>query len=223
MKTALGIFLLYLLVLTNVDGASRPLVDVRNHAPSITLDIRYATQNNFTGKRVAGYQAEKCLLHEPAAQALAAAEAELRGRGFGLIIYDCYRPQRAVTEFMTWAKAPDDPQIKARYYPDLAKSTLVPNYIAEKSGHSKGATVDIGLQDCRETHCNPVDMGTPFDFFGVQANTEWPGVSPDQKQARQQLLDVMASHGFANYPLEWWHFTWKAGPLPDVAYDFPVE
>lgn len=222
MKTALGILLLSLLNTADVAGTN-PLVDVRNHAPAITLDIRYASAKNFTGKPVAGYLAGKCLLHEPAARAVAAAETELRGRGFGLIIYDCYRPQRAVTEFMAWAKAPDDPRSKAVYYPDLAKSTLVPDYIAEKSGHSKGATVDLGLLDCRETPCIPVDMGTPFDFFGSQANTDWTGASPKQKQSRQQLLDVMAAHGFVNYPMEWWHYTWKAGTLPDAAYDFPVE
>ncbi|WP_297800615.1 M15 family metallopeptidase [Arenimonas sp. GDDSR-1] len=200
-----------------------PLADVRRYAPSIQLDMRYATARNFTGRPVTGYMAAKCLLHAPAARALAAAEAALRSRGFGLIIYDCYRPQRAVADFMAWAKAPDDPVSKSTYYPDLDKSRLVPDYIAEKSGHSKGATADIGLLDCSAGQCREVDMGTPFDFFGTQANTDWPGASPAQKASRKLLLEAMAAQGFVNYPLEWWHFTWKAGTLPDEAYDFPIE
>jgi D-alanyl-D-alanine dipeptidase len=222
MKSAPGICLWYLLAAADAFGAG-PLVDIRSFSPAIALDIRYATAMNFTGKPVAGYQSAKCLLHEPAARALAAAEVDLRGRGLGLIVYDCYRPQRAVAEFMDWAKAPDNPISKAIYYPDIDKSSLVPNYIAEKSGHSKGATADVGLLDCRSAPCRPLDMGVPFDFFGTQANTDWAGASPEQRQARQQLLQVMAAHGFVNYPLEWWHYTWKAGPLPDEAYDFPVE
>jgi D-alanyl-D-alanine dipeptidase len=220
MKTAV----LFLLMSTPGSlTAPKPLVDIRAFSPGIALDIRYATANNFTGKPVAGYRAGKCLLHDPAARALAAVETDLRGRGYGLIVFDCYRPKHAVAEFMVWANAPDDPASKALYYPELDKSQLVPDYIAEKSGHSKGATADIGLLDCRAAPCRPVDMGTPFDYFGIQANTDWPGASPAQKESRELLLKAMAAQGFVNYPLEWWHFTWKAGPLPDEAYDFPVE
>lgn len=222
MKPIAALFLI--LSTCDASGAVQsPLADVRLYAPSIQLDMRYATARNFTGRPVAGYLAAKCLLHAPAARALAAAESALRSRGFGLIIFDCYRPQRAVAEFMAWAKAPDDPVSKPMYYPDLDKSRLVPDYIAEKSGHSKGATADIGLLDCSEGECREIDMGTPFDFFGTQANTDWPGASPTQKASRKLLLQTMAAHGFVNYPLEWWHFTWKAGPLPDEAYDFPIE
>jgi zinc D-Ala-D-Ala dipeptidase len=220
MKTAILI-----LLMTTLGSGKAPerLADIRAYSPGIVLDIRYATAKNFTGKPVDGYRAGKCLLHDAAARALAAVENDLRGRGYGLVIFDCYRPQRAVAEFMVWAKAPDDPQSKAMYYPELDKSSLVPDYIAEKSGHSKGATADIGLLDCRAGDCRPVDMGTPFDFFGIQANTDWTGASPAQKASRKLLLEAMAAQGFVNYPLEWWHFTWKAGELPDEAYDFPVE
>lgn len=220
MKTAI---LFLLMSTTSSVMALSPLVDLRTVSPGIELDIRYATAKNFTGKPVDGYRAGKCFLHDPAARALSAVETDLRGRGYGLIVYDCYRPQRAVVEFMVWAKAPDDPHSKAIYYPELDKSSLVPDYIAEKSGHSKGATADIGLLDCRAGDCRLVDMGTPFDYFGTQANTEWPGASPAQKESRKLLLEAMTAQGFVNYPLEWWHFTWKAGELPDEAYDFPVE
>ena len=202
---------------------TQPLIDLSAQSPEVRLDIRYATAENFTGRRVTGYHAPKCLLHAPVAKALADVDQGLRSRGYALIVYDCYRPTAAVADFMRWAADSADQSSKAAYYQNLDKSELVPDYIADKSGHSKGATVDVGLLDCRSGACVPVDMGTPFDFFGLQANTDYPGLTPQQKQHRRQLLDAMSAQGFVNYPLEWWHFTWKAGGLPDIAYDFPIE
>jgi D-alanyl-D-alanine dipeptidase len=214
---------------TNAGAATKsssdtlPLVDVNSVSSGIHHDIRYATANNFTGKRVQGYNAAKCLLHAPAAEALAAVEQGLRSRGFALIIFDCYRPTIAVADFMHWAADASDQSTKAAYYPNLDKSSLVPDYIAEKSGHSKGATVDVGLLDCRSGVCVSADMGTSYDFFGPEANTEFARLSKVQKEYRQMLVQAMAGRGFVNYPMEWWHFTWKAGNLPDTAYDFPIE
>jgi D-alanyl-D-alanine dipeptidase len=208
---------------TSDSGKSRVLADIRMFTPAIRHDIRYATANNFTGRKVTGYQSAKCLLHEPVAQALANVEQGLRSGGYALVIYDCYRPTIAVADFMRWASDAADQSTKAAYYPDIDKSALVPDYIAEKSGHSKGATVDVGLLDCRSEPCQSVDMGTPFDYFGVRANTDYPDLSAAQKGARKRLLDAMTAQGFVNYPLEWWHYTWKAAPLPDEAYDFPIE
>lgn len=200
-----------------------PLRDIQDFAPAIHLDMRYAGSNNFTGRIVEGYQAPKCLLHEPVARALARVEHGLRAQGFALIVYDCYRPTTAVQAFMAWARDLTDQSSKARFYPALDKSVLVPDYIAEKSGHSKAATVDLGLLDCRQAACSAVDMGTEFDFFDLSANTDYPGITPLQRQNRQKLLQAMAEQGFENYPMEWWHFTWKAGKLPDTAMDFPVQ
>lgn len=208
---------------TSAQPGALPLVDVSEYAPSLSLDMRYFGPNNFTGKPVPGYHAAKCLLHPPVAKALVKVEQSLRGRGYALQVYDCYRPTVAVAEFMRWAKAPDDPASKTRFYPYLAKNTLVPDYIAEKSGHSKGATVDLGLMDCRSGVCKLVDMGTEFDFFGPQAHTDWPGASTEQQTARKLLLNAMAEQGFSNYALEWWHYTWTAGKLPDIAYDQPID
>jgi D-alanyl-D-alanine dipeptidase len=199
------------------------MVDIRDLAPAIQLDIRYATDNNFTGKRVAGYGAPKCLLRRPVALALADVERDLRGRGYALLIYDCYRPRVAVAEFMRWAADSADQSTKPDYYPGLDKSALVPDYIAEKSGHTLGATADVGLLDCREAACFAVDMGTPFDFFGWQANTAHSALTPEQKHGRQVLHDAMAAQGFVNYPLEWWHYTWKAEALTPSVYDFPIQ
>lgn len=200
-----------------------PLIDITVLIPRIQLDMRYASANNFTGHRVTGYTAAKCLLHTPVAEALMRVEQGLQKNGYGLIIYDCYRPTIAVDDFMRWSKDLNNTSTKARYYPNLDKSKLVPDYIAEKSGHSKGATLDLGLLDCRTEPCITLDMGTEFDFFGEQANTNYPNLTDSQRQNRTQLLTAMNEQGFENYPMEWWHYTWKAGVLPDQAYSFPIQ
>lgn len=202
--------------------ADSGMVDVQSLAPMLHLDMRYATANNFTGKKVAGYHAAKCLLHKPAAEALSLVERDLNQSGHALTIFDCYRPTIAVDDFMRWAKNADA-STKAEYYPALDKSALVPDYIAEKSGHSKGATLDLGLMDCRAGKCVVLDMGTAFDFFGAQANTAYPGLSVEQRRNRQLLIDAMKAQGFENYPMEWWHFSWKAAVLPDQAFSFPIQ
>lgn len=203
-------------------SAIMPLTDLQSLAPAIHLDMRYATANNFTGKQVAGYQAAKCLLHKPVAEALSRVEDSLHDAGYALTIFDCYRPTIAVDDFMRWTKNADM-STKPEYFPSLDKSVLVPDYIAEKSGHSKGATLDLGLLDCRSKPCRTLDMGTAFDFFGEQANTAYPHLSAEQRQNRKMLLDAMKQQGFENYPMEWWHYTWKAGALPDQPYSFPIQ
>lgn len=209
-------------VLADSQGRAPLLADVQDLAPGIMLDIRYATADNFTGRPVPGYVAPKCLLHRPVAEALARVEQGLRGQGMGLVVYDCYRPTVSVAAFMAWAKDADQ-STKAVYYPELDKSVLVPDYIAEKSGHSRAATVDVGLLDCRSGTCRPFDMGTAFDYFGPLANTAHAGIDAAQRENRAALVKAMAAEGFENYPMEWWHFTWKAGVLPDTAYAFPIE
>jgi zinc D-Ala-D-Ala dipeptidase len=208
---------------TKSSSDTLPLVDVNSFSSGIHQDIRYATANNFTGKRVLGYNAAKCLLLPTVAKNLAMVEKDLRSRGFAMVLYDCYRPTIAVDDFMRWATDVADQSTKAAYYPGLDKSTLVPDYIAEKSGHSKGATVDVGLMDCRSGVCIAMDMGTSYDFFGPEANTEFASLSKMQKDNRQMLVEAMVARGFVNYPMEWWHFTWKAGNVPDTAYSFPIE
>jgi len=207
---------------TLINAESFPLVDARIASPEIHLDMRYAAVNNFTGKKVAGYQAAKCLLHKQVAEALAKVEQGLNASGYSLVLFDCYRPTIAVDDFMRWAKN-SDASTKAEYYPNLDKSDLVPDYIAEKSGHSKGATLDAGLLDCRSKPCIALDMGTAFDFFGIQANTDYPNLTDEQRKNRLLLLDAMQAQGFVNYSMEWWHFTWKAGALPDQAYSFSIQ
>jgi len=199
------------------------LVDIRTLAPGIEQDIRYAGPDNFTGQRVPGYDAPKCYLLAPAATALVQVATDLRPEGFALRIFDCYRAAHAVTAFVAWAHDPKEQSRKAQQYPDIDKPALLGDYIAETSGHSRAATVDLTLLDCRSGSCAPVDMGSDFDFFGPRAHTDAPEISAAQSSHRQQLRQAMARRGFANYPMEWGHFTLQPEPAPSTAYDVPVR
>ena len=198
--------------------------DVGARVPDAIMDIRYATAGNFTGTRVDGYGAARCWLQRPAAEALAKVAADLRAEGLRLQVFDCYRPARAVAHFMRWARDLADQRTKAGYYPDLDKATLVPGYIAERSGHSRGATIDLSLARCdARGECTVLDMGTPFDFFDPLANTDDPRITPAQRANREHLRAAMQRRGFANYPMEWWHYTFKPEPAPDTYFDIPLE
>ena len=199
------------------------LVDITTLAPGIELDIRYVGSNNFVGKPVRGYNAAKCLLLAPVAEALAKVEADLRQQGHGLRIYDCYRPARAVRHFVEWSEDLQDQQTKARHYPNLGKDELVGEYISATSGHSRGATLDLTLLQCTQAACEPLDMGTDFDLFDASANTDSPLVNDTQRANRQRLLQAMARHGFRNYPMEWWHYTFQPEPDAQTAYDVPID
>lgn len=199
------------------------LIDVSTLAPDLRVEMRYAGSDNFTGAVVPGYEARKCLLLKPAAEALAAVQADLRSQGLSLDIFDCYRPVRAVHAFVAWAHDLSDQRTKAEHYPNVDKSALLGPYIAETSGHSRGATVDLGLLRCAANACAPLDMGADFDLFDPRANTDSPDITAAQRANRQLLLDAMKQRGFANYPMEWWHFTFKPEPTPTTAYDVPVR
>ncbi|HZX80810.1 MAG TPA: M15 family metallopeptidase [Lysobacter sp.] len=204
--------------------ASAPtLVDAGDLVPGLRLDIRYAGDDNFVGEPVRGYEAPKCLLLPPAAEALAAIARDLQREGYALQVFDCYRPQRAVRHFVEWAGAPDDATRKQRHYPDVDKSALLGTYIAETSGHSRGLTVDLTLARCDAAACTPIDMGTPFDFFDERAHTDSPRIAPAQRANRERLRAAMARHGFRNYAYEWWHYTLDRGPSQPPLLDVPVR
>lgn len=209
-----------------ISNASTPaqagLVDIRSLVPDMSLDMRYAGPDNFVGTRVEGYAASRCYLRQQAAEALAKVERGLREQGLRLHLFDCYRPARAVAHFMRWASDANDQETKARYYPNLEKQALLGEYIARVSGHSRGATVDLTLMDCRVGTCMALDMGTEFDFFDVRANTDAAGLSDVQRSNRKQLLLAMEQQGFRNYPKEWWHFTFAAEPSRQL-FDVPIE
>lgn len=169
-------------------------------APAVAQDMRYAGPNNFTGQPVPGYRAPQCWLRRDAAKALAAAQAEAQRKGFGLVVYDCYRPRRAVSAFVDWSKSPDE-KTKPNYYPNVEKRTLfAEGYIAEKSMHSTGYAVDLGVVGW--------DFGAPFDFFDKSSWTKAPAAK-EAREHRDALAALMRRHGFENYPREWWHFTFR--------------
>jgi zinc D-Ala-D-Ala dipeptidase len=201
------------------------LVDIRSRVPDLDLDIRYAGADNFVGHPIAGYDAPRCWLLPAVADALQRVEIALRREGLRLRVFDCYRPARAVREFVAWAGDERRQQTRAAYYPNLEKASLLGDYIAPLSGHSRGATLDLTLLRCDPApgHCTPLDMGTPFDFFDPRAHTEAPGLDPAQRRHRRLLVDAMAHEGFVNYALEWWHYTWQPEPSPGIYFDVPIR
>lgn len=200
------------------------MVSIESLVPDIRLDMRYASDANFVGEIVRGYEASRCYLLEPAAQALGRVELALRQQSLRLRIFDCYRPVRAVQHFVEWAGDPSAQQTRPRYYPNLEKQALLGDYIAPTSGHSRGATVDLALMRCDlDGRCATLDMGTDFDFFDPLANTDSPDITPKQRENRQLLREAMEKEGFRNYPMEWWHYTLHPEPASDVAFDFPVR
>lgn len=228
------------------DAATHDFVDVKKHIPSIVIDMRYYGPHNFIGRRVDGYNAPKCLLTIKAAQALAKAQADLEKFSFSLKIYDCYRPQRAVDHFVRWAKDIGDTSTKNEFYPTVDKKNLFRDgYIAAKSGHSRGSTVDLTivpvpvpvqeeyrpgqelfacfLPEAKRFGDNSIDMGTGFDCFHALSHTANKDIGEKQRAARLLLKTLMEKHGFSNYEMEWWHFTLINEPYPDTYFDFAIE
>lgn len=202
-----------------------PLVSVTDLDDSIQLDIRYAGTKNFVGARIDGYEAAKCLLAEPAAHALAAVQADLQSEGMGLRVFDCYRPQRAVDQFLRWANDAADQRTKAAHYPNVPKRELVARgYIAAKSTHSRGSAVDVALVRFDSWGgADPVDMGTPFDFFDERSHTDARDIPEEARASRVLLRQAMERHGFRPLREEWWHYTFQPEPYPNLYFDVPVR
>jgi len=210
-------------------------VFLRDAAPTIEQDLRYASSRNFTGKPVPGYTASECVLTRPAAKALADVQKALIRSGFGLRVYDCYRPTRATAAFMDWIGTPARAST-ARYHPNVDKSKLVASgYISRTSSHSAGDTVDLTLvrrtagsddrpgpqNQCGSEPDGSVDMGTGFDCFDVRSHVSAKGLSPSHREARHILADTMRAHGFRGYAKEWWHFSYERAPRGPLR-NFPV-
>ena len=201
---------------------SSDFVLLSEYVPDAILEIRYYSTYNFVGDRIDGYEEPVALLTKEAATALKAVSDDLKSKGYRLKIYDAYRPQKAVTHFMNWAKDLDDTRMKEYFYPDLDKSVLFDQgYIAEKSGHSRGSTVDLTLFDM-ETE-KEVDMGGTFDFFGELSHPDYENITEEQYNNRMILREAMIAHGFKPLSTEWWHFTLKDEPYPDTYFTFPVN
>lgn len=220
-------------------------VSVQDVAPGVLLDVRYRTAHNFIGKRIDGYREARCLVTRQTGAALARVQARVKARGYTLKMYDCYRPQRAVDQFVAWGKRLSDQTMKAEFYPRVKKSRVFKEgYIAEKSGHSRGSTVDLTLVklpagkdgtyrrgqkllDCAGPHRrrfrdNSVDMGTGYDCFDVKSHPLTSKIKGTRRANRLRLRRAMLAEGFEPLSTEWWHFTLKKEPYTDTFFDFPV-
>ena len=197
-------------------------VYVREIIPAISVDLRYSGNNNFVGARIDGYAGSDAILTERAARALAKVQSELAIRSLGLRIFDAYRPKRGVRHFFRWASDPRDKRTQPDYYPGLEKRDLFrEGYIARRSSHTRGSTVDLTLIDLHTGA--ELDMGSPFDFFGPVSWTDWGRITPQQKANRHLLRQMMMKHGFRPYRMEWWHFTLRNEPFPRTYFDFEVR
>lgn len=183
-------------------------------------DMRYYSDYNFTGHRIEGYHAPVAYMTKEALDALVVAADDLRKQGYRILVWDTYRPQKAVTDFVNWINDPNDPGNKS-FYPDIKKSDLLAgNYVAAKSGHSRGSTIDLTII---KQNGGFVDMGGTFDFFGEESHPDYKKITKQQKKNRQILRDAMLKAGFKPIDSEWWHFTLKDEPYPDTYFDFNVE
>jgi zinc D-Ala-D-Ala dipeptidase len=208
---------------TDPRAQERPaaFVDAATVVPGLVVDMRYAGPHNFVGRPIDGYQAPRCLLTQAAATALADVARNLAQQQLVLKVFDCYRPARAVANFVRWGRDLHDTAGKAEFYPDVDKRTLFRDgYISSRSGHSRGSTVDLTLAhpDGRE-----FDMGTPFDFFSPKSWAADRSIGAVAEANRMVLASTMRRHGFRPYDNEWWHFTLRHEPFPKTYFDFTVQ
>ena len=189
--------------------------------PGIRWDAKYATWDYFTGKRVDGYLANRIVGSRALCAALEGARARAEALGFGLLLWDGYRPQRAVDCFLRWAELPEDGRTKPRHYPNLDRAGMFEQgYVAVKSGHSRGSTVDLTLYDLTSGELAP--MGGYHDLMDPISHHGAKGISHSEARNRRYLRSIMEGCGFEAYGCEWWHYTLKPEPYPDSYFDFPI-
>ena len=216
--------------------------------PTILVSLRYYTNENFVGKPVYGYEKKVVIMTQQAAQALQKVQKQVKKDGYCLVVYDAYRPQRAVNHFVQWGENKEDTSKEQHYYPRVAKDEVfTEGYVAKRSGHSRGSTVDLTLiKDGEAVHeiqeqerqlCDgftikflddgTIDMGSSFDLFDKASHTCNNLIAEEFQQRRNYLKSVMEQHGFINYDCEWWHYSLKNEPFPadqdDSYFDFPIE
>ena len=215
-------FLFLLVCFKMIGQLPEGFVYARDIIPELKVELRYYTSNNFVGKRVDGYKSNKLILTKQTALALKQVQAELQSQNLCLKVYDGYRPQQAVNHFMRWAKHLNDTINKKTFYPDVEKKNLfLEEYIATRSGHSRGSTVDLTIVDGNTG--KPLNMGSAYDFFGEASWVDYQNITDRQKVNRELLQTIMLKYGFRNYPKEWWHFTLRREPFPDTYFDFPIK
>lgn len=226
MSRLAALLVVQILIAGAVAAAELPpgFVRLADVAPEIRQEMRYAGPDNFLGRPVSGYGAAECWLLGSAASALAGVAADAAGLGWRLVVYDCYRPERAVADFVSWSKDPRRQERKAEYYPGFDKADLFSlGFIARRSEHSRGTTVDLGAELVDAAgRATAIDFGTPFDMFSASSATASTDVSGAARKARATLVSLMAGHGFENYRKEWWHFTLPVDPAPPP-HDVPIS
>ena len=197
-------------------------VVLADYVPHIVQEIRYYSTYNFIGERIDGYEEPCALLTKEAARALKSVSNEMIVHGYRLKIFDAYRPACAVKHFVLWGIEDQDIRMKPHFYPDLQKQELFEQgYIAKKSSHSRGSTVDLTLLDMSTG--KELDMGSPFDLFSVVSHPDYKGITEQQYENRMMLQRAMVRNGFEPIDCEWWHFTLKDEPYPDTYFEFPVS
>ncbi|MEJ5262056.1 MAG: M15 family metallopeptidase [Ignavibacterium sp.] len=248
MKSYIKVIIILVIILLSKNVSCQipeGFVEIRSIIPDIIIDLRYFSNHNFLGRPVNGYKAEKCYITKAAADSILKVQEELKKFGLSLKIYDAYRPQRAVDDFVKWAKDLSDTITKKEFYPTIDKSRLfVDGYIAEKSGHSRGSTVDLTIVPLHSKNkvefdinnqCEcykplnerfddySLDMGTGFDCFHPLSHTFNDQITPQQRANRMLLYSLMIKYGFKNLAEEWWHYTLVNEPFPDTYFDFVIE
>lgn len=216
------IFLIFFIFTGLNAQLQKGFVYVEDVIPDLDVELRYHTPNNFVGKPIEGYKSNKLILTEQTANALKQVHEALQEQNLCLKVYDGYRPQRAVNHFITWARDLNDTINKHKFYPNIKKKNLFKEeYIASRSGHSRGSTVDLTIIDGNTGV--PLDMGSAYDFFGQESWVNYENITEKQKYNRQLLQSFMLKFGFRNYPKEWWHFTLRGEPFPNTYFDFEVK
>jgi zinc D-Ala-D-Ala dipeptidase len=209
-----------------VNTKPRDIVDVKTIDPTIQVDMMYLSSFNFVGQPIDGYKANICYLTRAAGEALKKAQSKLKkiNPQYSLFIRDCYRPQKAVKNFINWAEDSGRTEMKSIFYPDLNKSQLIPDsYISPTSGHSHGSTVDLTIGQFNEQgDFEAINMGSAVDFFGEKSHTAFKRITMVERENRDLLLNVMSAD-FKNYSKEWWHFVLKNDPYPKTFFDFDVN
>ncbi|HHZ08590.1 MAG TPA: M15 family metallopeptidase [Rhizobiales bacterium] len=213
------------------EGLPSGFVRLADIDASIRQDMRYAGADNFVGRRLAGYEAPTCILTDRAAKALARVQQAVAAEGLSLVVFDCYRPERAVADMVRWARqgGPADP----RWFPAVRREHLISaGYVGARSAHSRGSTVDLALvktagggarAGCGAAAPGMAEFGTGFDCFDRKSRTLFSPLPPGAAGNRARLVSAMAAEGFVNYSREWWHFTLSGEPFPTRRFDFPVS
>ena len=206
----------------NMEQDPSGFVLLADFVPQIVQEIRYYSTYNFIGDRIDGYEEPCAILTREAARALKSASNELIVEGYRLKVFDAYRPLNAVKHFVLWGIEDQDLRMKPYFYPELEKQELFQKgYIAARSSHSRGSTVDLTLLDMKTG--KEVDMGSPFDLFSEVSHPDYRGITDEQYSNRMTLQRVMIRSGFEPLSCEWWHFTLKNEPYPDTYFEFPVS